>query len=291
MAAPLSRKITLTDLRNARRDGTKIPMLTCYDYTTARLMQAAGVPALLVGDSAANVVLGHPTTVPVSLSLMIELTAAVRRGAPLSFLIGDMPFGSYGGSVGRGVRNVCRMLKLSGCDCVKLEVSGGHVPLVKALAEVGVAVMAHLGLRPQSVGLLGGYRYQGRTAAEAAEIVSLAVKMQGAGAAAVLLEAVPGEVGEAVVAATDVPVIGCGAGPACHGSVVVTPDLLGMTPSRPRFVQCSDEFGQKLTDAFATYAAGVRDGTYPAPEHAYPMDAGERAKLRNMERPRPSDAV
>jgi 3-methyl-2-oxobutanoate hydroxymethyltransferase len=291
MASPLTRKISLSDLRNARRDGTKVPMLTCYDYTTARLMQEAGVPALLVGDSAANVVLGHPTTLPVSLPLMIELTAAVRRGAPLSFLVGDMPFGSYGGSVGRGVRNVCRMLKLSGCDCVKLEVSDGHVPLVKALTDVGVAVMAHLGLRPQSVGLLGGYRYQGRTAAEAAEIVRLAVRMRDAGAAAVLLEAVPGEVGEAVVAATDVPVIGCGAGPACHGSVVVTPDLLGMTPSRPKFVHCSDEFGHRMTAAFATYVNQVRDGTYPAPEHGYPMDAAERAKLRNIERPRPSDAV
>src|SRR3712207_1078548 len=153
-------------------------MLTCYDYTTARLMQEAGVPTLLVGDSAANVVLGHPTTLPVSLSLMIELTAAVRRGAPMSFLVGDMPFGSYGGSVGRGVRNVSRMLKLSGCDCVKLEVSDGHAALVEALAGNGVAVMAHLGLRPQSVGLLGGYRYQGRTAAEAADIVRLAVRMQ-----------------------------------------------------------------------------------------------------------------
>ena len=291
MTPPLTRKFTLADLRTARRDGTKVPMLTCYDYTTARLMHDAGVPALLVGDSAANVILGHPTTLPVSLSLLIELTAAVRRGAPMSFLVGDMPFGSYGGSVGRGVRNVCRMLKLSGCDCVKLEVGDGHLALVKALADTGVAVMAHLGLRPQSVGLLGGYRYQGRTAAEAAGIVSLAARMQRAGAAALLLEAVPPEVAEAVVAATEVPVIGCGAGPACHGSVVVTQDLLGLTPTRPKFVPCSDEVSRSLLNAFSDYAGRVRDGRYPAPEHNYEMPPTERAKFRNMERPRPSDAV
>src|SRR5687767_2311813 len=199
MTSPLSRKITLNDLRAAQSGkGPKVAMLTCYDFTTARLMHEAGVPALLVGDSAANVVLGYPTTLPVSLSLMIELTAAVRRGAPMSFLVGDMPFGSYGSSVGRGVRNVCRMLKLSGCECVKLEVSEGHLSLVSALADVGVAVMAHLGLRPQSVGLMGGYRFQGRTAAEADHIVRLAARMEAAGAAALLLEAVPPEVAEAV---------------------------------------------------------------------------------------------
>src|SRR3954462_14182717 len=178
MAAPLNRKFTLSDLRAARASGTKVPMLTCYDFTTARLMQEAGVPALLVGDSAANVVLGYPTTLPVSLSLMIELAAAVRRGAPLGLLVGDMPFGSYQGSLGSGVRNVCRMVKRTGCDCVKLEVAEGHAPLVRALADAGVAVVAHLGLRPQSVGLLGGYRFQGRTAAEARRVVEVARALQ-----------------------------------------------------------------------------------------------------------------
>src|SRR3989440_8936125 len=136
------RKFTLADLRAARRGGTKVPMLTCYDFTTARLMQEAGVQALLVGDSTANVVLGHPTTLPVPLSFMIEITAAVRRGAPLALVVADMPFGSYQESVAQGVRNVCRMVKRSGCDCVKLEVAEGHLPLVGALAEAGVGVMA-----------------------------------------------------------------------------------------------------------------------------------------------------
>src|SRR3954451_7387115 len=168
--AALTKKVTLNDLRAARSGGNKVAMLTCYDFTTARLMQEAGVPVLLVGDSAANVVLGPPTTLPVSLSLMVELTAAVRRGAPLGLLVGDMPFGSYQGSLGSGVRNVCRMVKRSGCDVVKLEVAEGHAPLVRALADARVAVGGPLGLRPQSVGLLGGYRFQGRTAAEARRV-------------------------------------------------------------------------------------------------------------------------
>jgi 3-methyl-2-oxobutanoate hydroxymethyltransferase len=286
MASPLTKKLTLNDLRAARRDGVKLAMLTCYDYTAARLMHAAGVPLLLVGDSAANVVLGHPTTIPVPLSFMIELTAAVRRGAPMSFLVGDMPFASYAGSVDRGVRNVSRMLQLSGCDCVKLEVSESHLPLVKALADAGVAVMAHLGLRPQSVGILGGYRAQGRNADDARAIVELAVRMQHAGAATILLEAVPPEVGEAVVAATDVPVIGCGAGPHCHGHVVVTHDAVGLTPNPPRFVPHLADLATPAVTAYAEYVRRVEDGMYPSREHEYGMEPEQKARfLRNVSAP------
>jgi 3-methyl-2-oxobutanoate hydroxymethyltransferase len=279
MPAALTKKFTLHDLRNARLDGTKVPMLTCYDYTNARLMHEAGVPMLLVGDSAANVVLGHPTTLPVPLTLMIELTAAVRRGAPLSFLVGDMPFASYGGSVDRGVRNVGRMVQLSGCDCVKLEVSDGHLPLVEALADVGVAVIAHLGLRPQTVGLLGGYRAQGRTADSAQDIVDLAVRMQHAGAAAILLEAVPPEVGEAVVGATHVPVIGCGAGPHVHGHVVVTHDAIGLTSNPPRFVPVLADLATPTRAAYEEYVRQVRDGMYPARKHEYQMEPEQKARF------------
>ena len=209
-----AKKFTLADLRAARKSGAKVAMLTCYDYTTARLMQEAGVPALLVGDSASNVILGYPTTLPVSLEFMIEITAAVRRGAPNCLLMADMPFGSYQGSLDRGVRNVCRMVKRTGCDAVKLEAAEGHLRLVRELADAGVAVIAHLGLRPQTVGLIGAYRYQGRTAAEARAIVRLSRQMQQSGAAAVLLEAVPPEVSAEVVRQTEIPILGCGAGPA-----------------------------------------------------------------------------
>src|SRR5439155_795190 len=151
-------KITPAELRAAAADGSKVPVLTCYDFTTARLMQEAGVPALLVGDSAANVILGFDTTLPVPLHFMIQITAAVRRGAPNALVIADMPFGSYQGSPGRAMRNVFRMVQLSGCDCVKLEAAESQLPGVRELADAGVAIMAHLGLRPQAVGVLGGYK-------------------------------------------------------------------------------------------------------------------------------------
>jgi 3-methyl-2-oxobutanoate hydroxymethyltransferase len=224
MPSALTRKVTFNDLRRVRDGGPRLAMLTCYDFTTAQLMQRAGVPALLVGDSASNVILGYPTTLPVSLAFMIEITAAVRRGAPLALLAADMPFGSYHGSVSRGMRNVVRMVQRTGCDCVKLEVAEAHLDLVRELASAGVAVIAHLGLRPQAVGLVGGYRTQGRTAHDAHEIVALSLQVQRAGAAALLLEAVPAQVAQAVVDSTNIPVIGCGAGPYCHGDVFVTQD-------------------------------------------------------------------
>jgi 3-methyl-2-oxobutanoate hydroxymethyltransferase len=279
MSTPLSRKFSLGDLRAARRAGAKVPMLTCYDFTTARLMQEAGVPTLLVGDSAASVILGHPTTLPVSLPFMIEITAAVRRGAPLAMVVADMPFGSYQGSVARGTRNVFRMVRRSGCDCVKIEAGESQLPLVRELADAGVPVMAHLGLRPQSVHLVGGYRYQGRTAAEAGEIVRLARALEAAGAAALLVEAVPPEVGRAVVDAVELPVIGCGAGPHCHGHVVVTQDAVGLSPVRPRFVPVLGDLATPSRQAFSDYADAVRSGQYPAEEHQYPMDRGEAQKF------------
>ena len=280
MPTPLPAKFTLADLRAAKADGRPVAMLTCYDYTTARLMDEAGVPMLLVGDSAANVVLGYDSTVPVSLELLIELTAAVRRGAPRALVMGDMPFGSYAASAAQGVRNVVRMLKLSGCDCVKLEVAAGHAKLVRRLADAGVAVVAHLGLRPQSVHLMGGYRTQGRTATSADAVVSASVAMQGAGAAALLLEAVPAEVSAAVVAATDVPVIGCGAGPACHAHVVVTPDAIGLSTGRvPRFVPQLVDVRPTLVGAYADYVRQVAGREYPAAQHAYPMPPDERARF------------
>ena len=275
----LSKKFTLGDLRAARVEGTKVPMLTCYDFTTARLMQRAGVPALLVGDSAANVILGHPTTLPVPLSFMAELAAAVRRGAPHAFLVADMPFGSYGGSLGAGVRNVCRMAKHSSCDCVKLEVAAGHAKLVRAAADAGVAVMAHIGLRPQSVAVLGGYKVQGRTAEQAAEIVDLARTMERAGAVSILLEAVPDEVARAVVEATALPVIGCGAGPACHGFVFVTHDAVNLTDHTPRFAPKLGDLAGPAVECYRRYVAQVAEGTYPAAEHGYEMPPAEREQF------------
>jgi len=274
---PLSKKFTLNDLRAARQTGAKVPMLTCYDYTTARLMQEAGVPMLLVGDSAANVVLGYDTTLPVTLDFMIEITRAVRRGAPHALLVADMPFGSYHGSVARAVRNVFRMVQLSECDCVKVEAAPTQLRAIRKLADAGVAVMAHLGLRPQAVGVMGGYKFQGRTAADAAGIVNLAVRMEKAGAACVLLEAVPAEVSKAVVEAVGVPVIGCGAGPECHGFVVVTHDTVNLTDRPPKFAPRIGDLRGPMVNCFAEYARLVREGRYPEAAHQYEMPAEERA--------------
>jgi 3-methyl-2-oxobutanoate hydroxymethyltransferase len=273
------RKFTLSDLRAVRQSGRRVAMLTCYDYTTARLMEESGIRAILVGDSAANVILGHDTTLPVSLDFMITLTAAVRRGAPKAFVVADMPFGSYHQSVRQGVKNVTSMMQLSGCDCVKLEASRSHARLIGTLADAGVAVMAHLGLRPQSVNLLGGYRWQGRTAREARELLDTAVDLQQAGAAALLLEAVPPQVAQAVVEATDVPVIGCGAGPACHGHVFVTHDAFGLTPATPRFVPPLADLAGPMKSGFAEYLRQVESGQYPAPKQTYEMSAEELAKF------------
>jgi 3-methyl-2-oxobutanoate hydroxymethyltransferase len=280
------RKFTLNDLRAARTNGTKVPVLTCYDFTTARLMQQAGVPVLLVGDSAANVILGFETTLPVPLHFMIQITAAVRRGAPNGFVIADMPFGTYQGSAvgmgGRAMRNVLRMVQLSGCDCVKLEAAESQLPLVRELADAGVAIMAHLGLRPQAVGVLGGYRAQGRNAEDARRIVELAQRMEQSGAASILLEAVPAEVAAAVVNAISLPVIGCGAGPACHGHVVVTHDMLGLTARPPKFAPKLGDIASPMIECFRDYAQRIKSGAYPAVEHAYQMPEEEKQLFRQQ---------
>jgi 3-methyl-2-oxobutanoate hydroxymethyltransferase len=254
-------------------------MLTCYDYTTARLMQEAGIKAILVGDSAANVILGHETTLPVTLDFMIEITAAVRRGAPQALVVADMPFGSYQQSHRQGMKNVTRMMQLSGCDCVKLEASEQQGRLIRLLSDAGVAVMAHIGLRPQSVNLLGGYRVQGRTAREADKLIETALLLEQSGAASILLEAVPPQVAQAVVDAVKVPIIGCGAGPACHGHVFVTHDALCMTPAAPRFVPRLADLGAAMKVAFADYLRQVGSGEYPGRQHVYAMNEDEQAKF------------
>ena len=267
----------MADLRAARSAGRKFAMLTCYDFTTARLMQESGVPGLLVGDSAASVILGHANTLPAKLGFMIELTAAVRRGAPLAMVWADMPFGSYQRSTAQGVRNVCRMVQLSGADAVKIESAATQIPLVKRLADAGVAVVAHLGLRPQFIGRLGEYKTQGRSATDAMKVVELSQRFAEAGAAAILLEAVPPEVSAAVVAEVDVPVIGCGAGPACHGHVFVTHDALRLTARKPRFVPDLGDLSAPAKEAFERYVRLITDRAYPAAEHEYEMPADERA--------------
>ena len=269
-------KITLRTLRDARGAGRKLAMLTCYDFTAARVLAGAGVPVLLVGDTAAVTVLGHDSTVRCPLDFLITLTEAVVRGAEGAFVMADMPFGSYHGDAGRAVENVCRMVGETGCDAVKLEVVPRQAPLVGRLADAGVAVCCHLGLRPQSA-QASGYRTQGTTAESAREIVETAKLMESAGASLLLLEAVPPEVGRAVVNAVDLPVIGCGAGPAPVAHVVVLHDLLGQTPRQPRFVPRLPE--ASVAQTARAYVELIESGRYPAPEHCYSMRDGEAKQL------------
>jgi len=232
-------------------------MLTCYDATTARLLDEAGLDLLLVGDTAAQMVLGHETTLPVTMPTMLELTAAVRRGASSAMVMADMPFGSFQGSADEAVSHAVDFLKLAGADCVKVECDADHAPLIRRMVVAGVPIVAHLGARPQHVRAEGGYRRLGKTKVEANAIVDAAELMIQQGASMLLLEAVTDEVSERVVAlATDppsgrgpVPVIGCGAGPACHGQVVVLHDLLGLSKWQPPFAQPLVDLASPIRDA------------------------------------------
>lgn len=270
---PSHKKVTLTDLRRARTSGPPMAMLTCYDYTTATHMRAAGVPSLLVGDSAASVILGHPTTIPISLDFLIELTAAVRRGHPEALLFADMPFGSYHSSTAQGMKNIVKMMQHGHPDAIKLEASHSHLPILRRCADAGIPVMAHIGLRPQTVNLLGSYKTQGRTPSEAAELLELAQACHDHGAAALLLEAVPSDTAARIIEQVPLPTIGCGAGPSCHGHVVVTQDLLGLTPHRPKFVPDAPDQSGNLQQVFKSWTQSVATRTYPAPQHEYQMVA------------------
>jgi 3-methyl-2-oxobutanoate hydroxymethyltransferase len=275
-------RITLRTVRQWVRDHQPFPMLTCYDATTAKWLYRGGVQCLLVGDTAAQMILGYDSTLPAPLDFMIEITAAVRRGAPHALVMADMPFASYQCSPDEGVRNAMAFVSRGGADVVKLEVDSSFVPLVERMAHAGVPVAAHLGALPQHVRAVGGYRAAGTTAAEADVIVETAERMLQAGAAMLLLEAVPDEVSQRVVRAavelalppgwpTPVPVVGCGAGPSCHGHVVVLHDLLGLTSWQPPFAKPDAQFGKQLMDAAGRWAKLVQSGQYLKADHPYKM--------------------
>lgn len=273
-------KTTLATLRSMKRGKQKIAMLTAYDYPTAVIEQQAGVDAILVGDSVAQVLLGHNSTLPATMDLMIMLASAVRRGAPDVYLIGDMPFLSYQISTGEAVRNAGRFMAEAGCDAVKIECDRGLRETVSAMARASIPVMTHLGLRPQNVHQVGGYRSQGRDAASARRLIDDAKIMEESGACSLLLEAVPPEPAKRIAEGTPLPVIGCGAGPHCDGHVLVLQDMVGLSigPS-PRFVPRLADLKSQVAEAVGRYVASIRQQTYPAAEHCYEMEPGEAAKL------------
>jgi 3-methyl-2-oxobutanoate hydroxymethyltransferase len=271
-------KVTLTDLAAMKERGEKIVMVTAYDAPGARLAEEAGIDILLVGDTAAMVVLGHDSTVPVTMDEMLFLTRTVARTAQRPLVVGDMPFGSYNVTDDEAVRNAVRFVKEGGADVVKLEGAGPSLSRAAAIVAAGIPVMGHVGLTPQTETMLGGFKTQGRTAARARRLLSDALALEAAGCFAVVLEAVPTVVAARITEALSVPTIGIGAGANCDGQVLVYHDLLGLTEGRaPRFVKRYAQLATTIRGALQTYADEVRNGTYPAPEHTYAMPQEELA--------------
>ena len=264
------RALTIHDIQAYRERGEKFAMLTAYDYLTAQILDEADTPILLVGDSLGMVMLGYESTLPVTMEDMVHHTRAVVRGARRALIVADMPFGSYQASVEDGVRNAVRLIAEGGAAAVKIEGGAAVVELTERLTAAGIPVMSHIGLTPQSVHQLGGYKVQGRSEEVAERIVADAVALAAAGAFCVLLEGVPSEVGRRVTEAVPVPTIGIGAGPDTDGQVLVIQDMLGLTSGRlPRFVKPYANLRATITDAVKAYAAEVADSAYPAPEHQY----------------------
>lgn len=271
---PTVAPVTIRSLQRAMRERKTFAALTCYDATTARWLERAGIPVLLVGDTAAEVILGHPNTLHAPLDFLIMLTAAVRRGAPRALVMADMPFMSYQASDADGVRNAGRFMTEGMADCVKLEVDASFAPLVSQMARAGIPVVAHIGSRPQHAKQVGGYTAAGKTAESALKLVADADAMIAAGATMLLVEATPVEVTEAIVRRSTVPVIGCGAGPVCHGQVVVTHDLLGLTERQPPFALPIVSIGRGIADMAAEWRDRVRRGALG--EHPYALSDDER---------------
>ena len=261
--------ITVRDIRAFKERGERFAMITAYDALSARLLDEAGIPVLLVGDTLGMVVLGHGSTLPVTMDDMLHHTRAVVRGVTNAFVVGDMPFMSYQVSVEDGVRNAGRFLKEAGANAVKLEGGARVVPLVEHLVDAGIPVMGHLGLTPQSVHQLSGYRVQGRDE-QAHQIVKDAKDLQAAGIFALVLEAVPAALAEEITTSLEVPTIGIGAGPACDAQVLVYQDMMGITPGKlPRFVKRYAQLGDDIRRAARSFADEVVTGAYPGPEHSY----------------------
>jgi 3-methyl-2-oxobutanoate hydroxymethyltransferase len=293
-ATPGPGKLRLPELAEMKRRGDRIAMVTAYDAPAALLADRAGVELVLVGDTAAMVVLGHESTVPVTLEEMIVLTRAVTRAARRPLVVGDMPFGSYEVSDEQAVASAIRLVKEGGADCVKLEGAGRMVARVRAIAESGIPVMAHAGLTPQSTTRLGGFRAQGRTADAALALHDDALALQDAGAFALVLEAVPAAVAARITAALAIPTIGIGAGAGCDGQVLVWHDLLGLYAGpTPRFVKRYAELAEEIERALAAYVGEVRSGAFPEERHGYSIPDEELARFEALlaARARPAPAA
>ena len=269
-------KLSLIELAEMKRRGEKIVMVTAYDAPGARFADAAGIDVILVGDTAAMVVLGHESTVPVSMEEMLFMTRTVARAAQRPIVVGDMPFGTYQVSDDDAVRNAVRFVKEGGADVVKLEGAGPSLSRVRAIVGAGIPVMGHIGLTPQSATMLGGFKAQGRTAAKARQLLADAQALEAAGCFSLVLEAVPAPVAAHITETLTIPTIGIGAGADCDGQVLVYHDLLGLEEgTSPRFVKRYANLADEIRDALRRYAEDVRSGAFPQAEHTYSIPEDE----------------
>jgi len=273
-------KNTVITFRDAKQKKEKLTMLTAYDYSTAKLMDEAGVNAILVGDSLGNVILGYEDTISVTMEDMIHHGAAVSRGTKSALVVIDMPFMSYQTSVYDAVVNAGRLMKEGRAGAVKLEGGREVCPQIKAITEAGIPVMAHLGLTPQSIHALGGFRVQGKSEEAARKILEDAKAVEEAGAFAVVLECVPAKLAELITEELEIPTIGIGAGNVCDGQILVYQDMLGMfSDFTPKFVKCYANVGEVMKNAFESYRKEVQDGMFPKKEHEYAMSDDVLNKL------------
>ena len=278
------KKVTITDLRNKKREGKKITMLTAYDYPLARIMDEAGVDSILVGDSLGMVVLGYESTVPVTMDEMIHHAKAARRGTRYAFLIGDMPFMSYQINRDEAIRNAGRFMKEAGCDAVKLE--GGYevAETSQAIIDAGIPVLGHLGLTPQTISKLGGFKVQGKDAQAAKRIIDQALALEKVGCFAIVLECVPDELAKLVTERLSIPTIGIGAGPHCDGQVLVTHDMVGLFDRFvPKFVKQYTKLSLSISGAVSQFKEDVERGKFPAKEHCFAIKEEDLKKLKKGE--------
>lgn len=273
-------RVDIVELRAKKTRGEKITMLTAYDAAMAKLVDEAGVDVILVGDSAANVVLGYRDTLPVTMDEMIVLTSAVVRGVERAMVVGDMPFMSYNTDLPEAIRNAGRFVKEAGAQAVKIEGGATVVQTVRAFVRAGIPTVGHLGLTPQTASMIGGYRCQGRTADTARMIIEDARRLEEAGAFLIVLECVPDRVGALIAQRTSVPVVGIGAGAGCDGQVLVLHDMLGFGTGRvPRFVRRYGDIGDRIRKAVGRFCEEVRSGAFPAEEHSFTIPDEEYDRL------------
>lgn len=273
-------KNTVATFQKMKNEGTKISMLTAYDYSTAKLVDAAGINSILVGDSLGMVMLGYEDTLSVTMEDMIHHTAAVARGAKDAFVIGDMPFMSYEVSVEQAVTNAGRLMKEGRANAVKLEGGVRVAEQIKAITKAGIPVCAHIGLTPQSVNAFGGFKVQGKTEEGAQQMIEDALAIQEAGAFAVVLECVPAKLAALISEKLTIPTIGIGAGAGCDGQVLVYQDMLALfSDFKPKFVKHFGNIGPQMTAAFKAYDEEVKAGTFPAEEHTFKIDEETLKKL------------